>query len=339
MKLNEIKTAHPGEIVLLTKNQCAQCDHMKRRLNRMGEPYTEINLENDAELLADVKSQGAMSAPVMLTPRGNLITSNIVEMEKTLKQELAHPRYHYLYTPQEAQEKLWEYPEIDIPVLENQWDTTNGIGYTLGYVFTDEEIYAYSVEINEYGADISTDVYSNSPGKTQTETYPYVVAENNTLANQVNDKISSLVVKNIDNDAHDHLASMEVPVLETPRDISISNGTWTPTQPSPADELFYEHLSHATVYRWVDFQALSQDAACAEKLTELFNVNSTQAMSLLTELPHPKAVSDLAGAIKGVEVVKAQHPTTPDLTQPRVKSTAFTPPSTTPPVKAERRVL
>lgn len=97
MKLTDLKTQYNGEIVLLTKDQCAQCDHMKRRLNRMGESYTEINLEKHPELLADVKAQGARTAPVMLTPRGKLLTTNVVEMENQLKEELKQPRNHHLY--------------------------------------------------------------------------------------------------------------------------------------------------------------------------------------------------------------------------------------------------
>lgn len=56
-------------------------------------------------------------------------------------------------------------------------------------------------------------------------------------------------------------------------------------------------------------------------------------------MPKPTVVEKASGAQKASEILKAQHPTMPDLTQPRVKHAAFTPPSATPPVMVERRVL
>lgn len=310
MKIEDLKGAHTGEIILLTKNQCPQCDHMKRRLNRMGETYVEVSLENDSELLADVKARGAMSAPVMITPQGNLLTTNIVEMEKTLKQELTHPRHHHFYTQREMQEILYKHPEIDLPILEDRWETVEQYGYALGYVITENNFYTYSLEIGEYGVNIETSVYDNPPRRFPHVSYPHIVGENDTIISRVENEATTLVTEYIDSYAKDALEEIGVPYLETPREITIniSNGRWKPAVSNPADEMFFEGLSHAAAYKWSDFQKLSEDDYGLYKLTELFDVTVPPSMDMLKELPHPKAVSDLAGAAKGVEVVKAQHP-------------------------------
>ena len=55
------------EITVYSKPMCVQCDATKRALNKTGLAYTVVDLTEDAEALARVKSLGYMAAPVVIT--------------------------------------------------------------------------------------------------------------------------------------------------------------------------------------------------------------------------------------------------------------------------------
>ncbi|MBV7412545.1 glutaredoxin-like protein NrdH [Dermabacteraceae bacterium TAE3-ERU27] len=55
------------EITVYSKPMCVQCDATKRALNKAGLDYTVVDLTEDAEALAKVKSLGYMAAPVVIT--------------------------------------------------------------------------------------------------------------------------------------------------------------------------------------------------------------------------------------------------------------------------------
>ena len=52
-------------ITLYTKPACVQCNATKRALKKQGLAFDEVDLTQDAEALATVKSLGYQSAPVV----------------------------------------------------------------------------------------------------------------------------------------------------------------------------------------------------------------------------------------------------------------------------------
>ncbi len=55
------------DITVYTKPMCVQCDATKRALNKAGIAYTTVDITEDADALAKVKSMGFMQAPVVTT--------------------------------------------------------------------------------------------------------------------------------------------------------------------------------------------------------------------------------------------------------------------------------
>lgn len=55
------------DITVYTKPMCVQCDATKRALNKAGISYTLVDITEDADALAKVKSMGFMQAPVVTT--------------------------------------------------------------------------------------------------------------------------------------------------------------------------------------------------------------------------------------------------------------------------------
>lgn len=55
------------DITVYTKPMCVQCDATKRALNKAGVAYTTVDITEDADALAKVKSMGFMQAPVVTT--------------------------------------------------------------------------------------------------------------------------------------------------------------------------------------------------------------------------------------------------------------------------------
>lgn len=312
MKLTDLKTQYNGEIVLLTKDQCAQCDHMKRRLNRMGESYTEINLEKDPELLADVKAQGARTAPVMLTPRGKLLTTNVVEMENQLKEELKQPRNHHLYDLKDAIALEQQHPDLKIPKLAQQWDTTQGWGETIGVAITDEHLYVYSAEFSMYGADVTTSIYNNPDDLRKSTDYPHLVSEKQTVTEAVTSKITDIISKDVDDIWKDTVYNYNLPALETPREINISLKQWTPAAGEHTLAwMSQSNFEQAALYKWADFTTYLENTdteTALETLQDIFPYIDETKLESLKELTHPKAQSDLAAVNKSAEISQLQHP-------------------------------
>lgn len=55
------------KITLYSKPQCVQCDATKRALNKASIGYEIVDISEDAEALAHVKSLGFVKAPVVVT--------------------------------------------------------------------------------------------------------------------------------------------------------------------------------------------------------------------------------------------------------------------------------
>lgn len=55
------------DITVYTKPMCVQCDATKRALNKAGIEYSIVDITEDADALAKVKSMGFMQAPVVTT--------------------------------------------------------------------------------------------------------------------------------------------------------------------------------------------------------------------------------------------------------------------------------
>lgn len=53
-------------VTVYTKTVCPQCIATKRRLDKLGVPYTEINIEHDAEAYERVTAMGFSAAPVVV---------------------------------------------------------------------------------------------------------------------------------------------------------------------------------------------------------------------------------------------------------------------------------
>lgn len=55
------------DITVYSKPLCVQCDATKRALTKAGVAYSVVDVTEDAEALAKVKSLGYMQAPVVIT--------------------------------------------------------------------------------------------------------------------------------------------------------------------------------------------------------------------------------------------------------------------------------
>ena len=55
------------DITVYSKPFCVQCDATKRALNKVGIPYDIVDITEDADALATVKSMGYVQAPVVVT--------------------------------------------------------------------------------------------------------------------------------------------------------------------------------------------------------------------------------------------------------------------------------
>ena len=53
------------EIIVYTKPSCVQCTATTRALNKYGLEFTEVDLVEDADALATIKSLGYQQAPVI----------------------------------------------------------------------------------------------------------------------------------------------------------------------------------------------------------------------------------------------------------------------------------
>ncbi|MGX4645446.1 glutaredoxin-like protein NrdH [Holzapfeliella sp. JNUCC 80] len=56
------------ESIMYTKNNCMQCKMMKRLLAQKGIEFKEINVDEDAVALEELKAQGYRSVPVFFSP-------------------------------------------------------------------------------------------------------------------------------------------------------------------------------------------------------------------------------------------------------------------------------
>lgn len=52
-------------ITVYSKPSCPQCDWTKRGLNKHGIQYSEVDITQDADALAQIKNEGFASAPVV----------------------------------------------------------------------------------------------------------------------------------------------------------------------------------------------------------------------------------------------------------------------------------
>lgn len=52
-------------LIVYTKNNCIQCKITKKRLQRLNIQFIEENVENNDELLQEIKRAGFMSMPVL----------------------------------------------------------------------------------------------------------------------------------------------------------------------------------------------------------------------------------------------------------------------------------
>ena len=55
------------DITVYSKPLCVQCDATKRALNKAGVAYDVVDITEDADALARVKSLGYVQAPVVIT--------------------------------------------------------------------------------------------------------------------------------------------------------------------------------------------------------------------------------------------------------------------------------
>ncbi|MBB5830504.1 glutaredoxin-like protein NrdH [Brachybacterium aquaticum] len=55
------------DITVYSKPLCVQCDATKRALNKAGVAYDVVDITEDADALAKVKSLGYVQAPVVIT--------------------------------------------------------------------------------------------------------------------------------------------------------------------------------------------------------------------------------------------------------------------------------
>ena len=55
-----------AEVTVYTKSNCPQCVSTKSLLGKLSIPYVEINIEENPDVLAFLKKQGFLSAPVVM---------------------------------------------------------------------------------------------------------------------------------------------------------------------------------------------------------------------------------------------------------------------------------
>ncbi|APX32839.1 NrdH-redoxin [Brachybacterium sp. P6-10-X1] len=55
------------DITVYSKPLCVQCDATKRALNKAGVAYDVVDITEDADALARIKSMGYVQAPVVIT--------------------------------------------------------------------------------------------------------------------------------------------------------------------------------------------------------------------------------------------------------------------------------
>lgn len=60
--------AKTATVTVYSKSLCVQCDATKRNLIKMEIDFDVVDIENDEEALAMVKSLGYSHAPVVITP-------------------------------------------------------------------------------------------------------------------------------------------------------------------------------------------------------------------------------------------------------------------------------
>lgn len=75
-------------ITLYTKPNCVQCDATKRRFAQLGIPHTEIDVTEDAEALAHIKTLGYLQAPVVELPNGRSWSGFRPDLIKNLKEDM-----------------------------------------------------------------------------------------------------------------------------------------------------------------------------------------------------------------------------------------------------------
>lgn len=61
------RKALPVDITVYSKPLCVQCDATKRALSKAGVDYSVVDITEDADALAKVKSLGYVQAPVVIT--------------------------------------------------------------------------------------------------------------------------------------------------------------------------------------------------------------------------------------------------------------------------------
>ena len=61
------RKALPLDITVYSKPLCVQCDATKRALNKAGVAYDVVDITEDADALARIKSMGYVQAPVVIT--------------------------------------------------------------------------------------------------------------------------------------------------------------------------------------------------------------------------------------------------------------------------------
>lgn len=54
-------------VTVYTKYNCVKCDQTTKALDRYGVEYITVNLDENTEALAEVKQQGFLAAPVVVT--------------------------------------------------------------------------------------------------------------------------------------------------------------------------------------------------------------------------------------------------------------------------------
>lgn len=56
-----------AEVTIYTKNNCPQCDSTKKLFKKLDIEYSEINIEENPDVLEFLKREGHRSAPVVMT--------------------------------------------------------------------------------------------------------------------------------------------------------------------------------------------------------------------------------------------------------------------------------
>lgn len=59
------------KVTVYSKPDCMQCNFTKKWLNERNVPYTELNVEEDEEVLSKIKEMGYQAVPVIVTETEN----------------------------------------------------------------------------------------------------------------------------------------------------------------------------------------------------------------------------------------------------------------------------